>query len=466
MSQARYGLPRWVDDRLRGSHFLHRALNKVFPDHWSFMLGEIAMYSFAILVATGIFLTFFYSPSVNEVVYRGPYEPLRGVEMSEAYASVLRLSFEVRAGLVMRQIHHWAALVFVAAIVAHLCRVFFTGAFRRPREINWIIGVTLLVLAIYNGFSGYSLPDDLLSGTGLRIAYSIAESIPFVGTWIAFLAFGGEFPAHDILRRLMITHVLIVPAILAGLLGLHLAIVWRQKHTQFPGPGKTSTNVVGSRLWPTYTAKSVGLLFGLAAVFGLMGGLLQINPVWLYGPYDPATVASPAQPDWYLGWLEGALRLFPPWEIRIFGHVIANPFFPAVLLPGLTFLVLYAWPWIERRITGDRAEHHLLQRPRDNPMRTGVGVAALTFYAILFLAGSNDIIADLFAFPVNAVTWVMRIAVLVLPVVAGFLAYRFMWGLRRTEAESFMEVPLRELVARAGPRSPDGRSRREEPVER
>jgi ubiquinol-cytochrome c reductase cytochrome b subunit len=462
----RYGLPRWLDDRLRGSHFLHRALNKVFPDHWSFMLGEIAMYTFAILVATGTFLAFFYVPSVNEIVYRGPYEPLRGVEMSEAFASVLRLSFEVRAGLVMRQIHHWAALVFVAAIVAHLCRVFFTGAFRRPREINWIIGVTLLVLAIYNGFSGYSLPDDLLSGTGLRIAYSIAQSVPFIGTWIAFLAFGGEFPAHDILGRLLITHIFIVPAILAGLLALHLAIVWRQKHTQFPGRGRTDTNVVGSRLWPTYTAKSVGLLFGLAAILGLMGGLLQINPVWLYGPYDPATVASPAQPDWYLGWLEGALRLFPPWEIRTFGHVIANPFFPTVLLPGLTFLVLYLWPWIERRITGDRAEHHLLDRPRDNPMRAAVGVAALTFYALLFLAGSNDIIADLFAFPVAGVTWVMRIAVLVLPPVAGFVTYRFMWGLRRTDAGSFLEVPFRELVARAGPRSPDGQVRREEPARR
>ena len=462
----RYGLPRWLDDRLRGSHFLHRALNKVFPDHWSFMLGEIAMYSFAILVATGTFLAFFYSPSVNEVVYRGPYEPLRGVEMSEAFRSVLRLSFEVRAGLVMRQIHHWAALVFLAAIVTHLCRVFFTGAFRRPREINWIIGITLLILAIYNGFSGYSLPDDLLSGTGLRIAYSIALSIPFIGTWIAFLAFGGEFPAHDILDRLFITHIFIVPVLLAGLLAVHLAIVWRQKHTQFPGRGRTRTNVVGSRLWPTYTAKSVGLLFGLTALLGLMGGLLQINPVWIYGPYDPATVASPAQPDWYLGWLEGALRLFPPWELRIFGHVIANPFYPTVFLPGLTFLVLYAWPWIERRITGDRDEHHLLDRPRDNPMRTAVGVTALTFYAILFLAGSNDIVADLFAFPVAGVTWVMRIAVLVLPPLAGFVTYRFMWGLKRTDAESFLEVPFRELVARAGPRSPNGQVRREERLRR
>src|ERR671918_1195279 len=262
----RYGLPRWLDDRLRGSHFLHRALNKVFPDHWSFMLGEIAMYAFAILVATGIFLTFFYSPSVNEIVYGGPYEPLRGVEMSEAYASVLRLSFEVRAGLVMRQIHHWAALVFVAAIVAHLSRVFFTGAFRRPREINWLIGVTLLLLAIYNGFSGYSLPDDLLSGTGLRIAYSIALSIPFVGTWAAFLLFGGEFPAADIITRLMITHVLLVPVAIAALLGAHLAILWRQKHTHYRAPGRTERNVVGSRLWPTYTVKTIGLLFGVGAI--------------------------------------------------------------------------------------------------------------------------------------------------------------------------------------------------------
>ena len=178
--------------------------------------------------------------------------------MSEAFRSTVRLSFDVRAGLVFRQMHHWAALIFVAAIVAHLCRIFFTGAFRRPRELNWIIGVTLLVLVIFNGFSGYSLPDDLLSGTGLRIAYSIALAVPVVGTWIAFLLFGGEFPAPDILSRLFVLHVLFVPAAIVGLLGAHLAILWRQKHTQFPGPGRTEDNIVGSRLWPTYAARSVG----------------------------------------------------------------------------------------------------------------------------------------------------------------------------------------------------------------
>ena len=232
-------LVRWFDDRLGASRFARSSLDKVFPDHWSFMLGEIAMYCFVLLVLTGIYLSFFFVPSDKTVVYHGSYAPLRGVQMSQAYESTIRLSFDVRAGLVMRQIHHWAALVFLATIVAHLCRVFFTGAFRRPREINWVIGVTLLILAIFNGFAGYSLPDDLLSGTGLRIAYSIALAIPVIGTWVAFLLFGGEFPAHDILSRLFVIHVLLVPAAIAILLSAHLAIVWRQKHTQFAGPGRT-----------------------------------------------------------------------------------------------------------------------------------------------------------------------------------------------------------------------------------
>lgn len=438
----RYGLPRWLDERLRASHFARQTLNKVFPDHWSFMLGEVALYCFVILVATGIFLTLFYAPSTAEIVYSGSYGPLRGAEVSEAFNSVLRLSFEVRAGLVMRQMHHWAALVFVAAIVAHLARIFFTGAFRRPREINWLIGVTLLMLAIFNGFSGYSLPDDLLSGTGLRIAYSIALSVPLVGTWLASLLFGGEFPSPDILRRLLSAHIFIIPALIGGLLALHMAILWRQKHTHFPGPGRTETNVVGSKLWPTYAAKSLGLFFGLTAILAGMGGLLQINPVWLYGPFDPATISSPAQPDWYLGWVEGAMRIFPAWEIRFFGYVVPNPFFPAVLLPGLTFLLLYLWPFLEQRFTGDRSEHQLLDRPRDRPARTAIGAAALVFYGLLFLAGSNDVVAAMFEVDVNAVTWTLRFAVILLPPLVGLGVHRLMRALKRSEAETFLQVPL------------------------
>ncbi|HEV3227416.1 MAG TPA: cytochrome b, partial [Acidimicrobiales bacterium] len=272
---------RWLDRRLGAADFVRSALNKVFPDHWSFMIGELALYSFVVLVMTGVYLTFFFHPSLNQVVYQGSYAPLRGVRMSEAYQSAIDLTFDTRAGLVMRQIHHWAALLFLVTIVLHLCRIFFTGAFRRPREINWMIGITLLILAIFNGFAGYSLLDDQLSGTGLHIAYSIALSIPIAGTWIASLLFGGEFPGPDILSRLYIIHVLLLPALITVLLSLHLFIVVRHKHTQFAGPGREEDNVVGERLWPTYAAKALGLFFLTASMLCLLGGIAQINPIWV-----------------------------------------------------------------------------------------------------------------------------------------------------------------------------------------
>ena len=416
----------WLDDRLHTSKFTRTALNKIFPDHWSFMIGEIAMYSLVILIVTGVYLTFFFVPASHEVVYNGDYAPLRGVRMSEAFASTLDISFEVRAGLVMRQMHHWAALVFVASLVVHMCRVFFTGAFRRPRELNWMIGVTLLVLSIANGFFGYSLLDDLLSGTGVRVAYSMMLSIPLAGTWLAFLFFGGEFPNTEFITRFFVLHVMLLPALIIGLLTAHLAILWRQKHTQFKGPGRTEDNIVGSRLWPSYAMKSVGLFLMVTAILAALGGLAQINPVWLYGPYDPAqaaAVTSGSQPDWYVGWVDGALRVMPGWEIRAFGHTVANPFFPGILMPGLTFLGLYLWPFIERRIKKDTEAHNLLDRPRDAPVRTGLGAAVLAFYGILFMAGGNDVMAGIFGVAPESITNLFRVALLVVPV-AVFLVTR------------------------------------------
>jgi ubiquinol-cytochrome c reductase cytochrome b subunit len=441
---------RWLDDRLGAASFARSALNKVFPDHWTFMLGEIAMYCFLILVFTGIYLTFFFVPSSQETVYAGSYAPFRGTRVSEAFGSTLRISFDVRAGLVVRQMHHWAANVFVGAIVLHLSRVFFTGAFRRPREINWLIGMTMLLLALANGFTGYSLPDDLLSGTGLRIFYSLTLAIPFVGTWLSFLVFGGEFPAHDILSRLFVLHIFIIPALLFGLLGAHLALIWHQKHTQFPSPGRTETNVVGSLLWPSYAMRSIGLLFAIGAVLGLLGGLAQINPVWLYGPFNASAVTSPAQPDWYLGWIEGALRIFPSWEVRAFGHTIPNPFFPAILMPGITFVLLYAWPFIEQAVTGDRADHQLLDRPRDRPVRTAIGATAISFYGLLFLAASNDVMARIFGIPVGTVTRAFQVLVLTVPLLVGLAVHRLMRGYARSEAGRFLEVPLAAVVGRPG----------------
>ena len=412
-------LLRWVDDRVGAARSATSALNRIFPDHWSFMVGEIALYCFIVLVLTGTYLTFFFEPSVREVVYRGEYAPLRGVEMSAAYASALDISFSVRAGLVMRQMHHWAALVFVAAITVHLLRVFFTGGFRKPREMNWVVGTTLLVLAIGNGFFGYSLLDDLLSGTGVRVANAIVLSIPVLGPAIAFLFFGGEFPADEMIPRFFTLHVLLLPAAIVALLAIHLGLVWRQKHTQFRGPGRTETNIVGSRMWPAYAVKSIGLFLLVAAVLAGLGGLAQINPIWVYGPFAtpgaPTAVTSASQPDWYMGWLDGALRLMPGWEIRAFGYTIANPFFPGVLLAGLTFAGIYLWPWIERRFTRDAASHNLLDRPRDAPVRTAIGTSVFAFYAILFLAGSNDVLAGVFQIAPETITAFFRIALFVLP---------------------------------------------------
>jgi ubiquinol-cytochrome c reductase cytochrome b subunit len=415
---------RWVDDRLGLAKSLQGVLGKIFPNHWSFLLGEVALYSFVVLLATGVYLTFFFDASAEIVTYDGSYEPLQGAQVSQAYNSAMDLSFDVRAGLVMRQMHHWAALIFLAAITVHLMRVFFTGAFRRPREINWIIGVTLFALALGNGMAGYSLLDDQLSGTGLRIMYSIAISIPVIGTWIASLIFGGQFPGDEIIPRLYIIHVLLLPAVIAVLIGAHLAILVRHKHAQFPGKLERDDNVVGERLWPTYAAKAGGYFFLVTAIIAFLGGVAQINAIWITGPFKPENVSSASQPDWYVGWLEGALRLFPPWEIDFAGFEIPNPFFPGILLMGLVFNGLYMWPFLEARFTKDRAEHHVLQRPREHPVRTGIGAGIFAFFVVLFLAGANDVITVAFGLSINQFVFLFRILVFVVPPLVFLLTFR------------------------------------------
>jgi len=425
-----------VDERMIVAPWLRRTMNKVYPDHWSFLLGEIALYAFLILLLSGTYLTFFFDASMREVVYDGSYAPLRGVEMSAAYDSALQLSFDVRGGLFMRQLHHWAALLFVAAIVVHLLRIFFTGAFRKPRETNWLIGVVLLVLALLEGVTGYSLPDDLLSGTGLRIISAILLSIPVIGTWAHFAVFNGDFVGEQIIGRFYIVHVLLIPAILLVLIGLHLLILVKQKHTQFPGAGRTEHNVVGNRLFPTFAAKATGLIFVVFGVCAALGGLVQINPVWLWGPYNPAQVSAASQPDWYIFFLDGSTRIFPPWDINLPGnYTIPALFWPTVVIAGLMFTALALYPFIERKLTKDTASHHLLQRPRDVPVRTSLGAMALTFYIWLMVAGANDVVADKFDISLNAMTWVGRIGVIILPPIAYVVTYRICLGLQQHDRE-------------------------------
>lgn len=428
------GPASFVDDRLTSSNFVKRSLNKIFPDHWSFMLGEIALYSFIILLVTGVFLSLWFKPAMSEVIYNGSYVPLKGLRMSEAYASTLDISFDIRGGLVMRQIHHWSALIFVASISVHLMRIFFTGAFRKPREINWIIGIGLLTMALLEGFAGYSLPDDLLSGTGLRIAAGIVQSIPVVGTYVSFFLFDGQFPGEAIVSRLYTVHVLLVPGLILALITAHLMMVWYQKHTQYPGPGRTEDNVVGYPVLPVYAAKAGGFFALVFAVTAFLGAFATINPIWAYGPYNPSQVTAGAQPDWYIGWLEGGLRMMPNLETRIWGVTLSwNVLFPALILPGIMFTLMALYPFIEAWVTGDKRAHNLLDRPRNQPVRTALGAMSLSFYVILWINGGNDIIAISFDLSINAITWAMRFALIIAPPIVFVITKRICLGLQRKD---------------------------------
>jgi ubiquinol-cytochrome c reductase cytochrome b subunit len=426
----------YVDERTGAAKWLKKNLNKVFPDHWSFMLGEIALYSFIILLLTGVFLTFWFDPSQREVLYQGGYEPLNGIKMSAAYASTLNISFDVRGGLLMRQIHHWAALLFMVAIVAHLMRVFFTGAFRKPREFNWIIGIGLLTLGIVEGFLGYSLPDDLLSGTGIRIAEAIIQAIPVVGSYLAFFAFGGPFPGEAFIPRIFTVHVLLLPGIFLALITAHLMLVWYQKHTQYPGPGRTEKNVVGYPFMPVYMAKAGGFFFIVFGVTAFISAVASINPIWLYGPYTPAQISAGSQPDWYMGWLDGLVRMAPPWESYIFGHTISwNILIPGLIVPGILFTGMALYPFIESWMTGDKREHHLLDRPRNAPTRTAIGAMSLTFILVTLMTGGNDLLATHFSLTINQITWASRIGVFVLPPLAFIITKRLCLSLQRADRD-------------------------------
>lgn len=429
-----------LDRRAPVSELAKELLRKAFPDHWSFLLGEIALYSLVVLVLTGSYLTLYFEPSMSQSTYHGAFHPLDGLVVTDAYASTLDISFDVRGGLLIRQMHHWAALVFVAALGVHMLRVFFTGAFRRPREFNWMIGVTLFLLALLEGFAGYSLPDDLLSGTGLRTANTIVLSIPVVGTYLSYFLWGGSFPGHILISRLYTVHVLFVPGILIALLGAHLVMVVYLKHTHWSARGKTNRNAVGQPMFPQFTAKSTGLFLMVSGVVAWLGAVAQINPVWDYGPYVADQASTDAQPDWYVGFLEGALRLMPPWETNVAGHTIMwNVFLPAVVLPGVLFLVLYLYPYFEKWVTGDLMEHHLCDRPRDRPTRTGLGVAAIVFYAVLLVAGGNDVVAAIFEVSVEALTWIFRIAVIAGPILAFLITKRFCLALQAHDRQLLEE---------------------------
>lgn len=431
------GVAGWIDDRTGAAKGVGYLMKKVFPDHWSFMLGEIAMYSMIVCMLTGVFLTFWFDPSMAHTTYEGSYAPLQGVQMSRAYASTLDISFDVKGGLLIRQIHHWSALLFIVALSVHMLRVFFTGAFRKPRELNWVIGCVLSLLALVEGFAGYSLPDDLLSGTGLRAAQGFMVAAPVIGSYLSYGLFGGTFPGDDIIPRLYSVHILLLPALLIALFTVHIVLVALQKHTQYPGPGKTNDNVVGFAVMPVYAAKAGGFFFIVFGGIALIAALVQINAVWLHGPYEPNATTAGAQPDWYMGFPDGALRLLPGFlEFETFGFTWAFPVIIGALLVIPAFYGgMIAYPFIEAWVTGDKREHHLLDRPRNAPTRTALGMAALTLYGVLMFAASNDIIAIKFGMSINDITWMLRVLTFAGPVIAFWATKRICLSLQRHDRD-------------------------------
>jgi ubiquinol-cytochrome c reductase cytochrome b subunit len=430
------GVSNYIDERTSISGAVKFLGRKIFPDHWSFMLGEIALYSFVVILLSGTFLTFFYDPSMVEVHYNGSYVPLKGIHMSAAYSSTLNITFDIRGGLLMRQVHHWAALLFIAAIGLHMLRVFFTGAFRKPREINWVIGFVLFILAMAEGFTGYSLPDDLLSGNGLRIIDGMIKAIPGIGTWISFLLFGGEFPGTDVIPRLYVLHIMLLPALVIALIAIHMVLLIINKHTQFAGPGRTNDNVVGSPILPVFAAKAGGFFFLVFGILMLIASLFTINPIWNYGPYDPSPVSAGTQPDWYIGFADGMLRLMPPgWEFVVNGYTWSlNLLIPIVVLMLFLGIVMF-YPFIEAWVTGDKREHHIAERPRNQPTRTAIGAAGVTFYAVLWAGAASDLVATHFRTTIEGVILTLQILLIVGPIAAFWMTKKIALALQRKDRE-------------------------------
>jgi ubiquinol-cytochrome c reductase cytochrome b subunit len=439
---------RFIDERTGAAPFMKKAMRYAFPDHWSFLLGEVALYTFIVLVATGVYLTFFFEPSLADTVYTGPYAPLQGVQMSEAYRSVVDISLTVNAGLLIRQTHHWAADVFMAAIVMHLLRIFFTGAFRKPRELTYLLGLGMLFTGLLEGYLGYSLVDDLLSGMGLAIGYGVALSIPVIGGPLGLLIWGGPFPGTpEFESRMFIAHVFLLPVLIAAMMGLHLALVAARHHTQFRRmKAQSEKQLVGVPTFPGQAPRSLGLMTATAALLFGLGGLVQINPIWLWGPFEPALGTNGAQPDWYLGWLIGGLRLMPGFDLTIGDYtLVPNPFWGGALFPTVVLLVLVFFPWIERRVTGDRRSHNVLDRPRDAPGRTAFGVAFLLWVAMVFVAGSADRATTFFGLSYSGQIWAYRFLVWIIPAVAFFVTRRICRELQQADhAEEIQEAAEEE----------------------
>ena len=420
---------------------LRRVVRAEPGDRSAAVFGRIAVYSFLVALVSGILLLPFFRPSMTPVVYHGSYRKLDGLTMSRAYQSTLNISFDVRAGLLIRQVHHWSADLFVAAVCLRLVRVFFRGRFRLP---DWLIWVGLLLAGMAAGLTGSILPDDMLSGGSLSVLTGVILSVPVVGTHLAALIFGGSFPGHAIIPRAYWVHVVVLPVVLGALLLLSYRS-GRPRPVRVRSGRSRPVRVRSGRSRPVRVRRVYPLLPFTAAVLVGLGATAQINPVWLVGPYVPGSISAGSVPDWYMGFLDGALRVMPAWELSFGGHPLSlDVLIPAVIVPGLFFTLVAAYPLLDGWITGGRPPRRLLPpRPADPANRIGVGVAGITLYGLLWAAAANDEIAYHLQVSLYTVTWVFRILVLTGPVLA-FALTRMICHVaaarRRDEAEHGIET--------------------------
>jgi ubiquinol-cytochrome c reductase cytochrome b subunit len=422
-----------LEERLAFRAALRRAKRRLFPGHWSFLLGEVTLFSFVALVLSGVYLALFYRASTTTLVYAGADPSFEGLSLPDAFASVLDLSVGVPFGLVLRRFHHFAAHLFLGSLLLHAARVYFTGAFRRPRDLTWWIGLALFALALLNGFSGYCLPFDMRGGTAMRMLMTTLESVPWVGSWLATLVFGAPFPGPYILPRLYIEHVFVGPALIAVLIAAHLFLVVRLTHTEFPGPGRSSAIEVGARMWPDQTARTTTVALLVFGTCALLAAFFPVEAVQVYGPFQVLSSYPPLSPDWFVMWIEGAYRLLPrQLDFHLVGADFTNPFYGAIVLPLVVFGGCAVYPFVDRRVYRDQYRgDHVLDRPRERPGRTAFGVGGLTFLVLLSFGDIDDRLASAFAVEVWQVHLVWGPVTLAVPALTFLIVLLWLRSSRR-----------------------------------
>ena len=417
---------QWLEERLHISRLNDKFLRKAFPVHHSFFLGEITLFSLIILILTGVILALSYEPS-NSLVTNS-FDPGTAAKpnlIPAAFHSALKIN-AMPFGDMLRRIHHWTANIMVAAAVIHMMRIYFTGAFKKPREINWWIGMMLLIFSALTAVTGYILPYDNYAYNTVKVVYGIVASIPWVGQWVAQAAFAGAFPGEGIIPRIYGYHIMLLPAILIALTAAHMVIMIKQKHTQ-PQYAKRIAykKIVGVPLMTQQTPIMLLLALVFAGIIVLFSAFIPVHPVEFFGP-PSTTPINNIKPDWYLLWVFGLLAIIPSFEIHLWGGAIGAEFVGAIVMPTVVLVAMFAVPMLDRA----RDSQYYAENPTNHPVRLAAGVAFMAMLLVMSVAGykpeliSANILTTANA---NAILWILTV---VIPAVCYFGVLGIVRGIR------------------------------------